>query len=146
MQEADPDWIEEAENLDIRDDTIDGTIEASTAINRNDSTNDFLREVEFMRIERQVMERELQVAAREIEVLRLEVNVNSSRTQPNIDVKAVCELLNDLNGSEGSFKNWERQVNLLNSTYQLSEVVWKILIGFWIEKRVPVLNVASKVM
>lgn len=50
--------------------------------------------------------------------------------QAKVSVKAVGELLSEFDGSEGLFQNWEKQVRLLVSTYQLDATDTKMdLIG-----------------
>lgn len=77
------------------------------------------------------MERELRISERENERLRESPSVatNVSERQPRIIIKSVGDLLSNFTGTDNSFKNWEKQLQLLISTYRLEEQEAKILLG-----------------
>ncbi|KAG7197085.1 hypothetical protein KM043_015670 [Ampulex compressa] len=88
-------------------------------------------ERELMLGERQLLEREkkrkVRLLQREKEILR--ISPSSTDSQPKASGKAVSDLLSDFTGSDGSFKNWKRQVKSLCSTYNLDDNESRILIA-----------------
>ena len=81
--------------------------------------------------ERQLLERELRLRDREIEMLRssLRPAPDTTETQSRSIVKTISGLLAEFSGEEDTFSNWEKQVNLLCSTYSLDDRASRILIG-----------------
>lgn len=77
------------------------------------------------------MERELRLAERENEILRNRASNEGNRpeVQTRVNIKAVSELLSEFDDSEGLFQNWEKQLKLLSTTYQLDANNAKVLIG-----------------
>lgn len=77
------------------------------------------------------MERELALARRETEMLRNSPqHINSSvNSRPNINIKAIGELLREFNGVDSYFSEWEKQVRMLCQTYELDDNMAKILIS-----------------
>ncbi|XP_036148576.1 uncharacterized protein LOC114254896 [Monomorium pharaonis] len=92
---------------------------------------ELVREVALLKREREVMERERRLLERENELLRSSPSSTASLQQAphKIGVKSVIELLCDFDGVKPLFCNWERQVKLLCTTYQLDDNAAKILIG-----------------
>lgn len=78
------------------------------------------------------MERELQLMERENRMLRQRTRNSGDaipEAQSKFNVRAVSELLNNFDGTEGLFRNWEKQARLLISIYRLDDNNAKILLG-----------------
>jgi len=76
------------------------------------------------------LERELQLAYREVEAIRRTLSgTASSIPQSKLSVKSLGELIDDFNGSENTFENWKRQVELVIATYEIDNNAAKILIS-----------------
>lgn len=141
LMEADPsgDWANEQDELDNtreeypEEGAVGGVGEQQGgAVENQQRTHDWLlKEVEFMRRERELMERELALARRETEMLRNSPqHINSSvNSRPNINIKAIGELLREFNGVDSYFSEWEKQVRMLCQTYELDDNMAKILIS-----------------
>ncbi|XP_011884081.1 PREDICTED: uncharacterized protein K02A2.6-like [Vollenhovia emeryi] len=111
------------------------------------------KEVELMRRERELLEREFAVAQQEIEMLRraqAEVRSGSQgdpgnraqqREEPasnvpasgvaatKLSVATIADLLSYFNGSSENFETWQKQVVFLKTAYKLEDNMTKILIG-----------------
>ncbi|XP_078042224.1 uncharacterized protein LOC144472765 [Augochlora pura] len=86
-------------------------------------------EVDLLRRERDLMRRELQLAQRENEMLRSSpASSRSSENRSSLSVKVIGDLLSDFDGRNQIFRNWERQLKLLISTYGLDQNFSRILI------------------
>ncbi|XP_053994072.1 uncharacterized protein K02A2.6-like [Hylaeus volcanicus] len=89
---------------------------------------DASRELELIRRERDLLQREMDLMRRENEILR-----NSPRSVqshgPNMNVRAVGDLLSDFDGSKNTFLVWEKSLLLLRNTYELDENAIKVLIA-----------------
>ncbi|XP_023289213.1 uncharacterized protein LOC111674140 [Orussus abietinus] len=104
---------------------------------RHDGRAASWREIELFRKEKELAERELALARKEIEFLQRGTTVDVSeyghslqRDAPSrIGVSTIAELLNNFDGSSDSYERWEKQVQLLRSTYRLADPMTKILIG-----------------
>lgn len=132
LQEADPegDWLHEIGNAE---ETLLKTSPDRIPRDRHDVPENALRELEYMRRKRELMERETRLLERENQILRSggvpHSSTNSSTETPSrVNINAVSELLNEFNGSDGLFRNWEKQSRLLISTYQLNEKYVKIML------------------
>ena len=94
------------------------------------------REVNFMRRERELLQRELRLAERENEQLRRSnASGDALEVQPKVNVRSVGDLLSDFDGTEGTFRNWERQLQMLIATYQLDQGMSRILIAMRLKGR-----------
>lgn len=140
LQDTDPEghWMQELQTVEA--DAIEEGMSSMQVRNVQDNDNripeDAIREIELLRRECRLMERELRLAERENEILRNSTGANrATEVQAKVSVKAVSELLNDFDGSEGSLKNWEKQLQLLITTYKLDENNAKLLLGMRLKGR-----------
>lgn len=137
LMETDPsgDWANERDNsvYAAEEGAVGGTEEQRTraAEEQQRQQDGLLSEIEFMRRERELMRRELDLARREADMLRSSPRFNNSlvSTRPNVNVKAIGELLREFNGVGSYFSEWEKQVRLLCRTYELDDNMAKILIS-----------------
>lgn len=144
LQEADPegDWmqdIESGEASGLQPSVTEYEVSHTTRPqeNRDDAgpeVSDVQRELEYMRRERALMEREMRLLERENRMLRgssvsREGTIPGTEMPARVNIKAVSELLSEFNGSEGVFRNWEKQAKLLIATYQLDDKSAKIMLG-----------------
>ncbi|RLU16823.1 hypothetical protein DMN91_010891 [Ooceraea biroi] len=151
LQEADPEnlWMHEYESaeadgvarLDIGDQESSHVPQAR--VRQDNGVPDAVRELEYIRRERVLMEREMRLLERENQLLRSGSSTTSSGTSrvtevpSRVNVKAVSELLSEFDGTEGTFRNWEKQAQLLISTYQLEDKYAKIMLGMRLKNKAP---------
>lgn len=149
--ETDHDWASEIEDIEptmIREESEqEERVLASeqTALKDNSASDqrrtqseEAAREMEFMQRERALLEREMRLLQRENELLRSASRSDGSavsEVSPKHSAKAIGELLNDFNGTEDLFRNWEKQVRLLIATYRLDDNSAKIPIGTRLKNR-----------
>lgn len=86
---------------------------------------------------------ELGLARREIEFLRRQGTASSESERrsvtpgvpPRVAISTIAELLNYFDGDSETYEQWERQVKLLQATYNLEDDMTRILIGSRLKKR-----------
>ncbi|XP_043276015.1 uncharacterized protein [Venturia canescens] len=128
LEEADPsgDWRKE---LGIDEMPQSDIITQNTSSHLSPGENNMQREIELLRRERDLMQRELALAQRELELARTSASPQPIETQPKANIRALTELLSDFNGSQDTFTNWEKQLNLIKSSYNLDDDLCRILVG-----------------
>ncbi|GAB1869223.1 SAP domain-containing protein [Camponotus japonicus] len=128
--------------IDERHGSRDATAEDECQARHNDASvedplieNDLIRrENELLRRERALLQRELEIMRRENAESRGAPCTNTSeerRGSPptSENVRAIRDLLSDFDGGEGTFWRWERQIQLLRTTYALDDAATRILIS-----------------
>lgn len=149
LTEMDPsgEWMNE-QNMDNAHHTSNNVNESNYRENLI-----YQREVEIYRREKEIAERELELARREIALLRGHRDANPvdrerreetiaggdrnvpALSQPRLNLTAIADLLADFDGNSGNFDTWQRQVELLKTTYKLDDDYMKILIGMKLKKK-----------
>lgn len=104
------------------------------------------REIELLRRERELAERELQLQ-RELELAREMRRLttaerdqatgrgNISHDYPRANITVIADLLSCFDGSVGNYEVWEKQLRLIKTTYHLVDEHVKILIGMRLKRK-----------
>lgn len=103
----------------------------------DDQQRQDLREVqlELAERERDLLRREVEIQRRELEFLRAQnVRNNGERTpeetrSPSVNIRTLAELMGEFQGPEDTFSRWERQLRLIQTTYQLDDNQVRLLVG-----------------
>ena len=117
-----------------KDDTVNagGSGLSRQSLTAADERKLLLREVELVRREKDFVEREVQMMHRELQIARAmpnSVEAGSVNSRPNVNIRAISDLLSDFTGKGERFLNWERKVLLLRQTYALDDNLSKILVS-----------------
>jgi len=89
-------------------------------------------ELELLRRERLLLQREIDIIRQENERLKnasLQAHEVEQSQSPSVNIKVISELLNEYSDAGQDFIKWETQIHLLKDTYALSDNLVKILIG-----------------
>ncbi|XP_043282371.1 uncharacterized protein [Venturia canescens] len=95
----------------------------------NTPTADAQRELDLLRRERDLMQRELELARRELELLRRGNSPASVEGQSKVNIKSLSDLISEFNGTQNTFSNWVKQLQLLKNSYDLDDHSSRILVG-----------------
>ena len=142
LEEADPTgaWMDETTE-DITSAEIhaappnDNESQHEISVNTQRSTpEEMMANGNAMRREMDLMRRERDLLAREMHLLRREAQaeMTSRSSAPsfrlNTNIRAISDLLSEFDGSNQNFSEWEKQLLLLSTTYELDENLAKILL------------------
>jgi len=118
------------------------------------SSHNVSYELELLRRERLLLQREIDIIRQENERLKNASpqarEVDQSRS-PSMNIKVISELLNEYSRADQDFIKWETQIHLLKDTYALSDNLVKILIGLrlkgkalaWFHSKPELLSMAA---
>lgn len=96
----------------------------------------YSHELELLRRERLLLQREIDIMRQENELLRATFTATREVghfQRPPVNIKMVSELLNEYHGVNQDFTKWEAQLQLLKDTYELDDNLVKVLIGSWLK-------------
>lgn len=104
--------------------------ESGNISQEQDLSQNFAREMDLLRRERDLARQELVLTQRENDVLRgMSQTAVVAHDQPNAIVKVIADLLSEFDGADHAYPVWEKQVKLLRNTYNLNDNTLRILIG-----------------
>ncbi|KAL6419642.1 hypothetical protein ACFW04_011305 [Cataglyphis niger] len=89
-------------------------------------------ELELLRREKLLMQREIDIMRQENELLRAtptSMHEIARSQRSSVNIKMVSELLNEYSGVDQDFTKWEAQLQLLKDAYELDDNLIKVLIG-----------------